>query len=94
MILVDTSVWIAHLRYGDADLSHLLDTGHVLAHPFVTGELSLGNLRQRGIILNALQRLPQATVAANDEVLRFIEQNSLASLDIGYIDAHCLPPLD
>lgn len=90
MILVDTSVWIDHLRSGDATLARLLETGRVLVHPFVTGELALGNLRQRDIILNALQDMPQANVATHDEVFRFIAGNALFGLGIGYVDAHLL----
>ena len=63
MILVDTSVWIDHLRAGDKALAALLEAGTVLAHPFVVGELALGNLRQREIVLNALSDLPQASIA-------------------------------
>ena len=90
MILVDTSVWIMHLRHGDVGLGRLLGVGRVLAHPFVTGELALGNLRQRDVVLQALQNLPQAVVAADDEVLRFIGRHALSGLGIGYIDAHLL----
>lgn len=90
MILVDTSVWIDHLRQGDAELQSLLQTGSVLAHPFVTGELALGHLQNRDTVLGALQDLPQATVATDAEVLRFIGQQSLYGLGIGYIDAHLL----
>lgn len=90
MILVDSSVWIDHLRGGEPVLAGLLDTGRVLAHPFVIGELALGNLRQRDIILGALRDLPQAVVAGDDEVFRFIEQQSLFGLGIGYVDAHLL----
>jgi len=90
VILVDTSIWIAHLRHSDAALIQLLTAGRVLAHPFVIGELALGNLRQRDTILNALQSLPQASIAADDEVLRFIGQYALSGLGIGYIDAHLL----
>ena len=90
MILVDTSVWIDHLRAGDAALAELLEAGRVLAHPFVTGELALGNLRQRDIILGALHDLPQAKVATHDEVFRFIAENTLYGLGIGYVDAHLL----
>lgn len=52
MILVDTSVWIDHLRRGDEHLSQLLDTGNVLVHAHVIGELALGNLKDRGMILS------------------------------------------
>ena len=90
MILIDTSVWVDHLRASDATLSGLLEGGRVLGHPFVAGELSLGNLRQRDLILTALQELPQATVASNEEVLHFINREALFGLGIGFVDAHLL----
>lgn len=90
MILVDTSVWIDHLRQGDAELQALLNAGRVLGHPFVTGELALGNLQKRDMVLDALQGLPQAAVATDEEVLRFIDQKNLFGIGIGYVDAHLL----
>lgn len=90
MILVDTSIWIDHLRQGDERLSNLLNQGQVLAHPFVIGELALGNLQNRGAILDALQDLPQTPVATDSEVLGFIQENFLYGIGIGYIDAHLL----
>ena len=73
MILVDTSVWVDYLRKDNRRLADLLDAGMVLAHPFVIGELALGNLRQRDIILSALRELPQAAMATDAEVLYFID---------------------
>ena len=90
MILVDTSVWVEHLRSASAILSALLDNGGVLGHPFVLGELALGNLRQRDDFLRALQRLPQATSASHLEVLQFIDREALYGRGIGYVDAHLL----
>ena len=90
MILVDTSVWINHLRNNDPNLVRLLTENNVLGHPFVRGELALGNLRQRNEILTALDNLPQAPVAFTDEVNYFIEKHSLFGLGIGLIDAHLL----
>lgn len=90
MILVDTSVWVDHLRAGDKALAALLDTGMVLAHPFVIGELALGNLRQRGVVLSALADLPRASVATDAEVLHFIERHALFGRGIGYVDTHLL----
>lgn len=90
MILVDTSVWIDHLRVSDERLTQLLVAGQVLVHPFVIGELALGNLRNRDTLLGSLQDMPQASVATESEVLRFIGQQNLFGLGIGYIDAHLL----
>jgi predicted nucleic acid-binding protein len=88
MILVDTSVWVDHLRAGDKTLAGLLDAGQVLAHPFVIGELALGNVRRRELVLAFLQDLPQAHVATGQEMLHFIDRHGLPGLGIGYVDAH------
>lgn len=90
MILVDTSVWIDHLRDGDETLVSLLHGASVLVHPFVVGELACGNLRNRESVLGLLQELPWATVATETEVLFFIEGHALMGRGIGYIDAHLL----
>jgi predicted nucleic acid-binding protein len=90
VILVDASVWIDHLRAGDERLTALLDGDEALGHPFVTGELALGQLRQRDLVLRALRRLPQATVASDQEVLRLIDRQALFGRGIDYVDAHLL----
>jgi predicted nucleic acid-binding protein len=90
VILADTSVWIDHLRARNERMTQLLLAGQVLAHPFVIGELALGNLRNRDEVLGALQDMPQAAVATEPEVLRFIEEKALFGLGIGYMDSHLL----
>jgi predicted nucleic acid-binding protein len=90
MILVDTSVWIDHLRGDEEGLASALDAGAVCMHPFVLGELACGNLRNRAEILDLLQRLPASPVATDAEVLEFIEVCTLFGRGIGYIDAHLL----
>ena len=90
MILVDTSVWIDHLRHGDVELTRFLNAGQVLTHRFVIGELALGNLQNRNVVLSTLRNLPQVTAASDDEALHFIENNALFATGIGYIDAHLL----
>jgi predicted nucleic acid-binding protein len=90
MILVDTSVWVDHLRAPDKTLTGLLEKARVLAHPFVIGEVALGHLGDRDLVLGTLQDLPQATVATDNEVLHFIGQHRLFGLGIGYVDAHLL----
>jgi len=90
VILVDTSVWVDHLRGGDQELAELLDLGLVLVHPFVVGELALGRFRQREIILEALLQLPRTVMATDGEVLAFISRQKLFGRGIGYVDVHLL----
>ena len=90
MILVDTSVWVEHLAGRNRGLETLLDAGMVLTHPFIIGELALGELRQRVLVLEALSNLPRAAVASDTEVLHFIERQRLFGRGIGYVDAHLL----
>lgn len=90
MILVDTSVWIDHLRSGDKMLVHLLESTQVLTHPFVIGELACGNLSNRTEVLALLADLPRVVTATDEEVLFFIAQHQLMGRGAGYIDAHLL----
>lgn len=90
MILVDTSIWVDHLRVGDPKLAALLHDGQVLTHPWVIGELALGQLSRRSEILGLLRNLPQAKAATDAEVLDLIENQQLFGLGIGYVDAHLL----
>lgn len=89
-VLVDTSVWINHFRNTEPSLVNLLQANKVLGHPFVRGELALGNLPQRQNILSLLDNLPQAPVAFTDEINPFIETHALFGLGIGFVDVHLL----
>lgn len=90
MILVDTSIWIDHLRQGSEHLARLLGRGQVLVHPHVLGEVALGNLQSRNAVLGALKDLPRAPLATDDEVFHFIEASAVFGAGIGYTDAHLL----
>lgn len=90
MILADTSLWIDHLRHGNAELGAWLAAGEVLIHPFVIGELAMGNLSRREAMLRELGRLPPAVVAHPDEVLTLIARETLHGLGLGYVDAALL----
>jgi predicted nucleic acid-binding protein len=90
VILIDTSVWIGHLRSGDRALARLLNSGQASAHPFVIAELALGNLRQRQLIRDTLGDLPRTKVASDEEVLNFISRHMLFESGIGCVDTHLL----
>ena len=90
MVLVDTSVWVSHLRHGNEDLQKLLHGGEVVCHPFILGELACGNLKNRNEILTYLQSLPMTILAEDQEVLRFIEDHRLMGKGLGYIDVHLI----
>ena len=90
MILVDTSVWVDHLRRGDAQLVALLEANAVVMHPFIVGEIACGSLTDRAMTLDLLQHLPSAVVAEADEILGYIESQKLHGKGIGYVDVHLL----
>lgn len=90
MLLVDTSVWIGHLRRSDDRLVRALEAGAVMTHPFVIGELACGTLRRRSDFLAELSRLPIATEATHEEVLELVERHHLHGKGLGWVDAHLL----
>jgi predicted nucleic acid-binding protein len=90
MVLVDTSVWVSHLRNGGVGLEKLLNDGEVVCHPLIVGELACGNLKNRHEILMYLQSLPMAVLAEDGEVLKFIENHQLMGRGLGYIDVHLI----
>ena len=90
MVLVDTSVWVAHLRHGAIGLEAMLYEGQVVCHPWIVGELACGNLQNRSEIIAHLQSLPGAIPAEHEEVMQFIENYGLMGKGLGYIDMHLL----
>ena len=90
MILADTSVWADHFRKGDAVLGSLLGESRVAIHPFIIGELALGNLRHWQDTVAALGELPQAPVVSEPDLLDFVAAERLMGSGIGFVDAHLL----
>jgi hypothetical protein len=90
MVLVDTSVWVFHLRETHGGLVKLLDNGEVACHPFIVGELACGNLKNRTTILSLLEALPMTFLVEQEEALAFIENHDLMGKGLGYIDVHLL----
>lgn len=90
MILVDTSIWVDHLRRGDPKLAQLLEQAHVLGHPAVLGEIALGSLAHRAEVLSLLAHLPQALSLSENEVSELIHGRRIFGRGIGYVDAQLL----
>ena len=90
MVLVDTSVWVDHLRSTNTGLAKLLDHGQVLIHPMVIGELACGNLHNRHALIALLHELPHAVEASHSEALHCLEHNRLMGKGTGWIDIHLL----
>ena len=90
MVLVDTSIWIEHLRTGHNRLEALLFAAEVACHPHIIGELACGNINNRAEILGLLQQLPAVATIAPDEYLFFVEKHRLMGTGIGFVDIHLL----
>ena len=90
MVLVDTSVWVDHLRAKDTSLVGLLELGKVAIHPIIIGELACGNLANRELLLGLWQRLPHAVQASHGEALVYLHAHQLMGKGIGWVDVHLL----
>jgi len=90
VILVDTSVWIDHLRRGNNRLIAMLNNGEVLCHPFVIGEVACSHLQNRGEVLNLLKALPEVCIAEHSEVLHLVNMDKLYGRGLGWVDLHLL----
>jgi len=90
MVLVDTSVWVDHLRNSVPLLGDLLRAGEVVMHPIVIGELACGNLTNRKEILALLASLPAVREATQAEALHLVDARALHGSGMGWVDAHLL----
>jgi predicted nucleic acid-binding protein len=89
-MLVDTSIWVEHLRHSQHGLVSLLQRTDVQCHPFIVGELACGSLTRRSEILQLLRRLPSVQVVENEEVMTFVERHRLTGRGVGWVDVHLL----
>ena len=89
-MLVDTSVWIDHVRRPEPKLIALLDENDVHVHPFVIGELACGHLRPRHELTLLIQKLPSLPAVDHEEAMIFLERHALHGRGVGWIDLHLL----
>ena len=90
MILADTSIWIDHLRGGDALMTEQLERGSIAMHPFVLGEIALGSLKSRAELLQLLEAMPRTLVASDAEVMHMLDERALFGRGLGWVDVHLL----
>ena len=90
MILVDTSIWIDHLRRPEPALQQLLQNGQVVTHPLVRLGLALGSIANRRKVLAELAKLRQAQVAEVDDLFLLVETRKLERRGIGVTDLHLI----
>lgn len=89
-ILVDTNVWIDHLRTTEPVLVDLLERDQVCVHQSVITELALGDLKDRSIFLGALERLPIVRNVDDQGVRHFVEERRLWGRGLSAVDAALL----
>ncbi len=90
MVLVDTSVWVSHLREGSSRLEALLLDGSVVCHPLIIGELACGKIKKRTEVLSLLRALPMLEAVEHEELLLFVERNRLMGIGLGLVDVHLM----
>jgi predicted nucleic acid-binding protein len=90
MILADSSIWIDHLRHRDERMIQLMETVGLLVHPFIIGEVALGHVKNRDVILAEMSQFQQSVLATDTEVLQLINRMSLMGTGLGLIDIHLL----
>lgn len=89
-MLVDTSIWVEHLRHGQLGLISLLHRAEVHCHVFIIGELACGSISHRSEILQLLRRLPSVPIVEDEEVMTFVERHHLMGCGVGWVDLHLL----
>lgn len=90
MILADTSIWIDHLRGGNAVMTEQLERGSIAMHPFVLGEIALGSLKSRAEPLQLLEALPGTLIASDAELMHMLDERALFGRGLGWVDVHLL----
>ena len=89
-VIADSSIWIDHINEGREELASLLKRRRVVLHPMIIGEIALGSIAKRRVVIEELSKLPSAKPVAHAEVMALIEWHKLFGSGVGYVDAHLL----
>ena len=89
-VLVDTNIWIDHLRNSEPVLVDLLERDQVCVHQSVITELALGNLKNRSIVLKAVERLMIVRNVDDKGVRHLVEERRLWGRGLSAVDVALL----
>ena len=89
-VLVDTNIWIDHLRKTEPVLVDLLERDQVCVHQSVITELALGNLKNRSFFLKMLERLMVVRNVDDQGVRHLVEERRLWGRGLSAVDAALL----
>ena len=89
-VLVDTNIWIDHLRKTEPVLVDLLERDQVCVHQSVITELALGNLKNRSFFLKMLERLMIVRNVDDQGVRYLVEERRLWGRGFSAVDAALL----
>jgi predicted nucleic acid-binding protein len=90
-ILIDTSVWINHLKEPVAELNDLLNNHSLIVmHPFVLQELLLSNSKKSEVLYRELSLFPFINIAGSSEIENFLLEYPVRGKGLGLIDIHLL----
>ena len=89
-VLVDTTIWIDHLRKTEPVLVDLLERDQVCVHQSVITELALGNLKNRSFFLKMLERLMIVRNVDDQGGRHLVEERRLWGRGLSAVDAGLL----
>lgn len=90
LILVDTSVWVDHIRQNVPELSELIENRRCVLHPYALAEIALGNLANWSRRVAQLQALPSVDPVPEQDLLEAIAHLKLQGSGLGFVDVHQL----
>lgn len=89
-VLVDTNIWIDHLRKTEPVLVDLLERDQACVHQSVITELALGNLKNRSVFLKAIERLMIVRNVDDRGVRHLVEERRLWGRGLSAVDVALL----
>lgn len=93
MILVDSSIWVDHLRAEDLHLTQLIARDELQHHAFVTGEVGMGSFsspKARSQAIAFFRGLEPAVIVGEVAFHEYVMAQQLYGTGAGFVDCHLL----